>query len=76
MSIVPEEDRTPTAGFTNVSRTLAQSFSPSLAGYVIETVWLGSPFILAAGLKLAYDLSLYRAFHRVKIPVEGDDPDR
>ena len=73
MSIVPEDDRTPAAGLTNVSRTIAQSFSPSLAGYAIETVWLGSPFILAGGLKLAYDLSLYRAFHKVK--VFGQDPD-
>jgi len=74
MSIVPEDDRTPAAGLTNVSRTIAQSFSPSLAGYAIETVWLGSPFILAGGLKLAYDLSLYRAFHKVKVLGQDLDP--
>lgn len=73
MSMVPEEDRTPTAGLTNVSRTIAQSFSPSLAGYAIESVWVGSPFLFAGWLKLAYDLSLYRAFH--KVGALGDDRD-
>jgi len=74
MSIVPEDDRTPAAGLSNVSRTIAQSFSPSLAGYAIESLWLGSPFIFAGGLKLAYDLSLYRAFHKVKVSEDELDP--
>src|SRR5207245_6703991 len=66
MSVVPESDRTPAAGFTNVSRSIAQTFSPSIAGYAIATLWLGSPFIIAGGLKMAYDLSLYKLFHRLK----------
>jgi MFS family permease len=66
MSVVPEADRTPAAGFTNVSRSIAQTFSPSIAGYAIATLWLGSPFIIASGLKLVYDLSLYKIFHRLK----------
>jgi len=74
MSIVPEDDRTSAAGLSNVSRTIAQSFSPSLAGYAIESLWLGSPFIFAGGLKLAYDLSLYRAFHKVKVSEDELDP--
>jgi MFS family permease len=66
MSVVPEADRTPAAGFTNVSRSISQTFSPSIAGYAIATFWLGSPFVIAGGLKIAYDLSLYKIFHRVK----------
>jgi predicted MFS family arabinose efflux permease len=66
MSVVPENDRTPAAGFTNVSRSIAQTFSPSIAGYAIATLWLGSPFIIAGGLKIVYDLSLYKIFHRLK----------
>jgi MFS family permease len=66
MSIVAEEDRTPAAGLTNVSRSFAQSLSPWMAGYAIETLWIGSPFIFAGGLKLAYDFSLYRKFHNVR----------
>src|SRR6267143_1706626 len=71
MSVVPEADRTPAAGFTNVSRSIAQTFSPSLAGYAIATLWLGSPFVIAGGLKVVYDLSLYKIFHRLKLPQES-----
>ncbi|TMI08263.1 MFS transporter [Candidatus Bathyarchaeota archaeon] len=71
MSVVPETDRTPAAGFTNVSRSIAQTFSPSIAGYTIATLWLGSPFVIAGGLKLVYDLSLYKIFHRLKPPQEA-----
>src|SRR6267143_1746613 len=71
MSVVPEPDRTPAAGFTNVSRSIAQTLSPSIAGYAISTLWLGSPFVIAGALKIAYDLSLYKIFHGVKPPQEG-----
>jgi MFS family permease len=66
MSVVPEADRTPAAGFTNVSRSIAQTPSPSIAGYTMAMLWLGSPFLIAGGLKIAYDLSLYKFFHRMK----------
>jgi MFS family permease len=71
MSVVPEADRTPAAGFTNVSRSIAQTFSPSLAGYAIAALWLGSPFVIAGGIKVVYDLSLYKIFHRLKPPQES-----
>lgn len=63
MGVVSESDRTPAAGLTNVTRTAAQSMSPSLAGYAIANLWLGSPFVFAGGLKLVYDLTLYKVFH-------------
>jgi MFS family permease len=70
MSMVPEVDRTPAAGFTNVSRTSAQSISPSISGYAIADLWLGSPFIFAGVLKLFYDVAMYRSFNRAKPPQE------
>jgi MFS family permease len=70
MSVVPETDRTPAAGFTNVSRSIAQTFSPSIAGYAIATLWLGSPFVIAGTLKVGYDLALYKIFHKLKPPLE------
>src|SRR3989475_3354416 len=70
MSVVPENDRTPAAGFTNVSRSIAQTFSPSIAGYAIATLWLGSPFVIAGAMKVGYDLALYRIFHKLK-PAPG-----
>ena len=73
MSVVPETDRTPAAGFTNVSRSIAQTFSPSIAGYAIATLWLGSPFVIAGALKVGYDLALYKIFHKLKPPQEAQE---
>jgi MFS family permease len=70
MSMVPEQDRTPAAGLTNVTRTTFQSVSPSLAGYLIASLWIGSPFLFAGALKIGYDAMLYRVFHRAKPPQE------
>lgn len=71
MAIVDENDRTPAAGFTNVTRSVAQSVSPSFAGYAIATLWIGSIFVAAGTLKLAYDVLIYRSFRRVKPPEES-----
>jgi len=71
MSMVQEGDRTPAAGLTNVSRSTAQSISPSLSGYAISNLWLGSPFIFAGTLKLLYDVILYRKFHGARPPQES-----
>lgn len=71
MSLVEEHDRTAAAGFTNVSRTTASSASPSLAGYAIANLWIGSPILAAGTLKLAYDLILYVSFRKTKPPEES-----
>ncbi|HZY94405.1 MAG TPA: MFS transporter [Candidatus Bathyarchaeia archaeon] len=73
MSIVPEHDRTPAAGFTNVSRAVANSASPSLAGYGIARLWIGSPFVIAGLLKIVYDLALYRSFRKTVVPQDEED---
>ena len=72
MAVVDEADRTPAAGFTNVSRSAAQSVSPLLTGYLIANIWIGFPFLAAGTLKLAYDIILYGSFRRIKPPEEMD----
>jgi len=47
--------------------TLAQDGSPERAG---GRVWTERPFYIAGGLKIAYDLLLYRAFVQVRPPEE------
>ena len=64
MSVVPEFDRTAAAGLTNSTRSFSQSISPFLAGYAIENLWVGSPFVFAGSLKLVYDLALYKSLRR------------
>ncbi|MGD0690414.1 MAG: MFS transporter [Candidatus Bathyarchaeia archaeon] len=71
MAVVDEDDRTPAAGFTNVTRSVAQSVSPLVAGYAIATLWIGSIFVAAGTLKLAYDVLIYRNFRRIKPPEEN-----
>jgi MFS family permease len=70
MAVVDEDDRTPAAGLTNVTRSVAQSVSPSVAGYAIASLWIGSIFVAAGTLKLAYDVLIYRSFRKVKPPEE------
>jgi len=70
MAVVEESDRTAAAGFTNVSRTVASSVSPSLAGYSIANLWIGTPLLAAGSLKIAYDLILYGVFRKTKPPEE------
>lgn len=70
MAVVDEADRTPAAGFTNVTRSVAQSASPSLAGYAMANIWIGTPFLAAGTFKLAYDFIVYGSFRRIKPPEE------
>lgn len=45
---------------------------PWLAGILLSSLALRSaPFFLAGGMKIGYDLLLYRSFHRLKPPEEA-----
>ncbi len=70
MSIVDEQDRTAAAGLTSATRTVASSISPSLAGYALANLWLGTPLVAAGFLKLVYDLLIYGSFRKVRPPEE------
>jgi hypothetical protein len=49
-----------------MSRTLAQSISPVLSGWVLASGALAVPFFLGGGLKIIYDLLLYATVRRVE----------
>jgi hypothetical protein len=49
-----------------MSRTLAQSVSPALTGFVMQGLSLTAPFFLGAGLKIVYDLWLYATIRHMK----------
>ena len=70
MAIVDEADRTAAAGLTSATRTVSSSFSPSLAGYALANLWLGTPLVAAGLLKLAYDALIYKTFRSVRPPEE------
>ncbi|HUM18368.1 MAG TPA: MFS transporter [Candidatus Nitrosotalea sp.] len=67
MLAVHDHEREGAASLTNVSRTLAQSVSPALTGWVMTSVSLTAPFFLGGGLKILYDLMLYATIRNVRI---------
>ncbi len=66
MLAVQDHEREGAASLTNMSRTLAQSLSPALTGWVMTGVSLAAPFFLGGGLKILYDLLLYATIRRVQ----------
>jgi MFS family permease len=72
MAVVSPEERSAAAGITGVARTTGAAISPLFAGLLLARPSLMNvPFLLAGGLKIVYDLLLYRAFLQVSPPEEG-----
>ena len=70
MAVVAEEERTKAAGITNLVRGSAWAVAPVVAGILMKTLSLSAPLFIGSGLKIAYDLLLYRAFRKLKPPEE------
>jgi MFS family permease len=71
MAVVDPDERSAAAGVTGIARTTGAAVSPLISGPLIASAGLaGIPFILAGGLKIVYDLALWRAFRSVKAPEE------
>lgn len=69
MALVTPEERSAAAGVTGIARTIGASLSPLLASPLYASAALASlPFFLAGGLKILYDLLVWRAFRGVKLP--------
>jgi MFS family permease len=62
MSLVPAGERTAAASVTNVPRSLAAALAPLPAGALLGISSFGWPLVAAGGLKIAYDIWLFRAF--------------
>jgi MFS family permease len=76
MAIVPPAERPAAASVTSVPRSLASAVSPMLTGYLLAVSPFGWPFVIAGGLKIAYDLLLLGMFSKVRPPEEsGRDRD-
>jgi len=74
MAVVDPDERTATAGLTNVARTTSAAFSPLVTGLAFAAGSLALPFVLAGALKVAYDGLLYVTFRRVRPPEESPRP--
>jgi len=71
MAIISPDERSAAAGITGVARTTGASISPLLGGPLLASAALMNlPFFLAGGLKIIYDLLLYRSFRHLRPPEE------
>ena len=71
MAVVAPDERSAAAGITGIARTTGASLSPVLTGPLLaNTALLSFPFFISGGLKIIYDLLLYRSFRAIKPPEE------
>ncbi len=71
MAVVEPDERSAAAGVTGVARTTGAAISPSITGALLGyPSLLNVPFYLAGGLKIIYDLALYRSFRSIPPPEE------
>lgn len=67
MAVVSPDERSAAAGITGVARTTGTGFAPVVAGPLLASpALMGVPFFLAGGLKIVYDLLLWRSFRRLR----------
>jgi MFS family permease len=63
MAVVEPDERSAAAGVTAIARSVGAAAAPLAAAPLIGGVALaGVPFVIAGGLKIVYDLLLYRSF--------------
>ena len=71
MAVVSPDERSAASGVTSIARSVGAAISPSLTGFffAVPTI-ISVPFYLAGGLKIVYDVLLYRGFRAMKPPEE------
>jgi MFS family permease len=75
MAVVAPDERSAASGVTAIARSVGAAISPSLTGIFLGIPGLLSlPFFLSGGLKIVYDLLLYRSFRTMKPPEEAPEP--
>lgn len=72
MAVVAPDERSAASGVTAIARSVGASLSPALTGFFFSIPFLFSaPFFISGGLKIVYDLLLWREFRMVKPPEEN-----
>jgi len=72
MAVVQPDERSAAAGVTGIARTVGASISPSVSSVLVAGAATAAiPFFLAGGLKIVYDLLVYRDFRSVRPPEEA-----
>jgi MFS family permease len=72
MAIVDPDERSAASGVTTIARSVGALVSPTLSGALLAVpALIGAPFLFAGGLKIVYDLLLYRGFKSHRPPEEA-----
>lgn len=71
MAAVRPEERTFAAGVTSLVRLGGWAVAPFAAGVLMQGISLATPLLIGAGMKIGYDLLLWRSFRDLKPPEES-----
>jgi len=69
-AVVLPNERTFASGFTNLARNVFWAVGSSIAGVVMQNLAFSAPLVIGGGMKIAYDVTLYRAFRKLRPPEE------
>jgi MFS family permease len=69
-AVVAPSERTFASGVTNLTRNISWAAGSSLAGALMQQIAFSLPLFLGGGLKILYDLLLWRGFRHIKPPEE------
>ncbi|MFN3490695.1 MAG: MFS transporter [Anaerolineales bacterium] len=71
IAVVSPDERSAASGVTAIARSVGASLSPILTGIFFSIpILFSAPFFISGGLKIVYDLLLYKEFVSVKPPEE------
>jgi hypothetical protein len=71
LAVVEPDERSAAAGVTGLARTVGAALAPLAAGPLYAAAALSAvPFLVAGGLKVVYDLALWRSFRHLRPPEE------
>ena len=70
MAVVRPEERTFASGVTHLVRLGGWAIAPAIAGLLMSGGSLALPLFVGAGMKITYDLTLWRSFRRLRPPEE------
>jgi MFS family permease len=70
-AVVRPHERTFAAGVTNLSRNAFWAIGSAVSGMLMQVVTFSAPLFAGGGIKIAYDVLLYRKFRHIKPPEEN-----
>ena len=72
MAMVQPEERAFASGVTHLVRLGGWAVAPGIAGFLMSGASLAVPLFVGAGLKIVYDLALWRSFRGLRAPEERE----